>query len=227
MAITLYERQGHEGRRPSPYALAHKGLEATFVGMRFAQADEVRALSGQTLVPVLVDGETVVPDSWAITEHLERAYPDRPSLFGGDAGHVLARFVNAWTDESLNPTVRALIYPDFIACIDEGDRDYFRRAREASLGRKLEEFSSDRQRQQETLAGTLSPLRKVLEKSQFFCGSAPAYADYVVFSAFQWARLGCPRDILPLQDSLRLWRERMISLYDRMADLFPGYPGRA
>jgi glutathione S-transferase len=35
---------------------------------------------------VLVDGETAITDSWHIACYLDEAYPDRPSLFGGDIG---------------------------------------------------------------------------------------------------------------------------------------------
>ena len=38
----------------------------------------MRKVSGQTLVPVLVDGDEVVADSTRILEHLEERYPQRP-----------------------------------------------------------------------------------------------------------------------------------------------------
>ena len=39
-----------------------------------SQREEVLRLSGQTQVPVLVDGEQVVHDSRRIVEHLKRTY---------------------------------------------------------------------------------------------------------------------------------------------------------
>src|SRR5262249_27762181 len=39
---------------------------------------QLKELSGQTLVPVLVDGDEVVPDSTRILEYLEARYPQRP-----------------------------------------------------------------------------------------------------------------------------------------------------
>ena len=40
--------------------------------------------AGSEKVPVLLDGETAVVDSWTIANYLEDTYPDRPSLFGGE-----------------------------------------------------------------------------------------------------------------------------------------------
>jgi maleylacetoacetate isomerase len=59
-------------------ALAHKGLEAESVWIEPGDRTEVKKVSGQTLVPVLVDGEEVVADSTRILEHLEERYPQRP-----------------------------------------------------------------------------------------------------------------------------------------------------
>ena len=64
-------------------ALAHKGLDVESVWIDPADRSEVRAVSGQDLVPVLVDGGDVVADSTAILEHLERRAPD-PALYPAD-----------------------------------------------------------------------------------------------------------------------------------------------
>jgi glutathione S-transferase len=59
-------------------ALAHKGLEAEWVSVPYDDRAEIERVSGQTLVPVLVDGELVLPDSTAILRHLEQLRPDPP-----------------------------------------------------------------------------------------------------------------------------------------------------
>ena len=88
MTLTMYERIGHEGRRPSPfswrirYALAHKGLEPQFRHVRFSDVETIRALSGQHFVPIITDGDRVIHDSWNIACYLEERFPDRPSLRG-------------------------------------------------------------------------------------------------------------------------------------------------
>jgi Glutathione S-transferase, N-terminal domain len=51
-------------------ALEHKGLVAETVPWRFVEKDVI-AFSGQKAVPVLVDGDKSVSDSWEIARYLE------------------------------------------------------------------------------------------------------------------------------------------------------------
>jgi glutathione S-transferase len=64
-------------------ALAYKGLEVESVAVDPADRSVARAVSGQDLVPVLVDGDEVITDSTRILHHLERRFPD-PPLFPSD-----------------------------------------------------------------------------------------------------------------------------------------------
>jgi glutathione S-transferase len=64
-------------------ALAHKGLEVESVVISYDDRSPVVEVSGQGLVPVLVDDDVVVPDSVAILRYLEERWPDRP-LFPRD-----------------------------------------------------------------------------------------------------------------------------------------------
>ncbi|MGH9798171.1 MAG: glutathione S-transferase family protein [Candidatus Polarisedimenticolia bacterium] len=65
-------------------ALAHKGLAAESVWVPAGDRREVRNVSGQDLVPVLVDGGRVVVDSMEIVRYLEKRHPDRPRLYPED-----------------------------------------------------------------------------------------------------------------------------------------------
>jgi glutathione S-transferase len=58
-------------------ALAHKQLEVESVWVDPADRSDVLAISGQELVPVLVDGDRVVADSTAILEYLDERFPER------------------------------------------------------------------------------------------------------------------------------------------------------
>src|ERR1700719_2913039 len=104
MALQLYDLAGAESeRRFSPYcwriklALMHKGLPFDTIPWRFTEKNAI-AFSGQGRVPVLIDGDQVVFDSWTIANYLEARYPDCPSLFRGDGGRAVTRFVNVWAD---------------------------------------------------------------------------------------------------------------------------------
>ena len=60
-------------------ALAHKGLEVESVEIDPADRSRVREVSGQELVPVLVDDEgTVRVESMDIVRWLDERYPERP-----------------------------------------------------------------------------------------------------------------------------------------------------
>ena len=66
-------------------ALAHKELAFESRPVRVSDKAAI-AFSGQDKVPILVDGDTVVSDSWRIADYLETSFPERPSLFGCEAG---------------------------------------------------------------------------------------------------------------------------------------------
>jgi glutathione S-transferase len=85
-------------------ALAHKGLEVESVAVDPADRAPLRAVSGQDLVPVLVDGDEIVSDSTRILHHLEARFPD-PPLFPADPARAaevevfLDWFNRAWKRE--------------------------------------------------------------------------------------------------------------------------------
>ncbi len=64
-------------------ALAQKGVSVESVVISYDDRSEVERVSGQGLVPVIEDGGTVVHDSTAILEYLERKQPE-PPLFPAD-----------------------------------------------------------------------------------------------------------------------------------------------
>jgi glutathione S-transferase len=230
MTLIMYERIGHEGRRPSPfswrirYALAHKGVEPEYRHVRFADVETIRALSGQHFVPVVADGDRVIHDSWNIACYLEDRLPDRPSLFGGAGGRRVTRFVNHWADQTLGTAIRRLIAAEFILCLEAGDRAYYRSSREAAFGCTLEEYCADRPRWLAEFATVTAPLDRTLSEQAYLGGATPTYADYVVFSMFQYARLGCPDDFVAEGTALRGWRDGLIRMFDGLGDRYPGYP---
>jgi len=102
-----------------------KGLTFDAVPWRFVEKDAI-AFSGQGRVPVLIDGEHVVFDSWSIATYLEDRYPDRASLFHGEGGRAVTRFVNAWADGMLIPAIARMTVTDILAHVAEKDRAYVR-----------------------------------------------------------------------------------------------------
>jgi glutathione S-transferase len=230
MTLIMYERIGHEGRRPSPfswrirYALAHKGVPIEFRHVRFADVETIRGLSGQHFVPIVTDGDRVIHDSWNIACYLEDRFPEHPSLFGGSGGRGLARLVNHWADTVLGVAIRRLIATQFILCLDPGDRDYYRSSREAAFGCTLEEYCADRARWLAEFAAVTAPLERTLQEQPYFGGAEAGYADYVLFSMFQYARLGCPDEFVAEGTALRRWRDGLVQAFDGLGDRYPAYP---
>jgi glutathione S-transferase len=64
-------------------ALAHKGIGVEYVDVEPDDRSDVVRISGQELVPVLVDGERVLSDSPAILDYLEERFPE-PPLYPAD-----------------------------------------------------------------------------------------------------------------------------------------------
>lgn len=200
-------------------ALVHKGLSAEGVPWRFTEKAAI-AVSGQGLVPVLLDGETAVSDSFRIAEHLESAYPDRPSLFGGEMGRANARFINAYVDTLLIPPLARAILMDIYGRLAPQDRAYFRESREKRFSMPLEAVGADAADRLAEVRRLLQPLRLMLKSQPFLCGSAPAYADYCLFGLFMWARVVSDVEVLAPDDAILPWREALL-------DAFGGYARQA
>ena len=232
MAITMYDLAGVEAdRRFSPFcwrarmALAHKGLEVETVPWRFTEKDKLPA-PNDGRVPVIVDGDTVVHDSSVIADYLERHYPDRPSLFPGEAARGLSKFVQNWTETVLQVGLIRLVVLDIWKHIGPRDQEYFRQSREARFGgMSLEDVVKDRDSRLPAFRASLDPLRRTVERQPFVCGDAPAYADYIVFGAFQWARSISDFALVAPDDPVFAWRGRMLDLHGGLARRAPGYGG--
>ncbi|MBV1798242.1 glutathione S-transferase family protein [Siccirubricoccus sp. G192] len=229
MSRILYDLAGADPeRRFSPFcwrsrlALAHKGLAVETIPWHFTEKEKI-ALSGQGLVPVLVDDGRVVHDSWAIACWLEEEYPNRPLLFGGAGGRAMARFLNSWADGVLHPGVARLVVADIASLLAPADQAYFRESRERRFGMTLEQVVAERERSVEGFRRDLLPLRLTLRAQPWLGGEAPNYADYIVFGAFQWARVCSPFPLLAADDPVAEWRSRMLDLFGGLARATPGH----
>ena len=197
-------------------ALVHKGLSAEAVPWRFVEKDAI-AFSGQKTVPVLVDADTVVSDSWEIAQYLEHAYSDRPSLFGGPAGEGLALFVKFWCEQTLNRTILRIILQDLFMSLHEKDKDYFRESREARFGTTLEKYVLPAEEGVSLLREALSPMRAAVQRQPYLAGAQPSFADYTVFGSFQWARAVSTVALVEAGDPVFEWRERLLDAFGGFA----------
>jgi glutathione S-transferase len=83
-SMKLYELIGRDPKNGfSPFAwrtkmvLAHKGLASETIGLRFTEIKESLSFAGSKTVPVLIDRDQIISDSWNIACYLEEQYPEK------------------------------------------------------------------------------------------------------------------------------------------------------
>jgi glutathione S-transferase len=218
--ITLYDLVFQDDRRPSPFcwrakfALKHKGLGWRDEPMGFTEKQKIAFAQSQT-VPVIHDGPHVVKDSWAIAQHLDSAYPEKP-LFGPARHH--AHFVASWVDSTVHPALFPILVGDLYERVRPVDQPYFLDSRGKRLG--TTDFAGFQAKAREkgvaAFCAVLEPARRVLKEQPFLSGEQPAYPDYALAGAFLWARVATPLTLLEADDPVHPWRERMLDLFDGM-----------
>lgn len=193
-------------------ALAHKGIAFESVPVPFTKVAGVETGEGRT-VPVLRDGDDVIQDSYNIALHLEGKYPDAPSLFNGEGGKALTRFVTGWSQSQVHPVVYRLIIMQIHNSLAPDDKAHFRTTREERLNMTLEEFSASRGASATDLQNALVPLETMLASQPFIGGETPLFADYVVFGAIQWCRVFKGQSLMKKDSKAAAWFEMVAGLH--------------
>lgn len=219
MTRLLYALAGTDkARQFSPHvwktvmSLVHKGLDYETVPVGFTEIPAIENGSTAT-VPLLRDGDRLVQDSFSIALYLDEAYPDRPSLFGGEGGKAMARFIENWSQSTLHMAVTRIAILDIHNLLGPADQAYFRSSREARLGASLEEIAAAGRAEIEGFAKKLQPLRNMLKIQPFIGGEGPLFPDYIVFGALQWLRTTAGTKVLEEDDPVALWFGRCLDLY--------------
>lgn len=227
LSLILYELCGADTARPfSPYAwrarmaLKHKGLDFETRAKPFTQVASIAPEVGKT-VPILVDGDRTICDSWAIAVHLEETYADRPSLFGGPGGLAAAKLIEGWANASVSAMIARMIVKDICDVLAPEDQSYFRSTREQRFGMSLEEVQEGREKRLSDLATALLPLHLMLKSQPFIGGDRPLQSDYMLFGTFQWARVTSSFQLLEPGSPVAEWRERCLDLFDGYARAIP------
>ncbi|VAX08051.1 Lignin beta-ether hydrolase [hydrothermal vent metagenome] len=228
--MKLYELVGKDKTQGfSPYvwrarmALAHKGLKVEMVPLTFSEISELAGANAKT-VPILEHNGGFITDSWDIAVFLEDNFPDKPSLFGGNAGKAYANFFNFVSFYNLIvPLFQALVY-DIFKELNESDQDYFRASREARLGKSLEEAHKNQLQNLDIFRKQLWPYNMTLKSQEFLSGDEPAYVDYIMYGLFQWAKGVSAIEIVNEDDQLYRWRAKMDDLYDGLGQVIKARP---
>lgn len=221
MERILFELCGKDPTiRFSPYAwrtrlsLTQKRLPFSSVVVRYTDKSAI-APSGATSVPVLRDGDIWIPDSWAIAQHLEKMYPEKPSLFGL-GGETLCFFIQTWVNTSILPIMFRIICTDLHKMFDGNDAVYFYETRSQRIGMPLEDTLKHREVNMARLKEAYAPVRLTLKEQRFLSGPEPLYPDFALFGAFQCARLTSALDLKKDEPAITKWFEDVSSLYNHL-----------
>lgn len=187
-------------------ALAHKDLNYETVPLHFTEIKDSLSFTDASTVPVLVDGNNVISDSWEIVCYLEEAYPDRPCIF---SDHHAAKLFNFQMGMPLLAPLFRTIVSDIYSVIHDMDKDYFRTSREARIGCTLEEAAKDYEQSFPTFKANLVPYSQFFRREQYMGGAGPSYQDYALYAMFLWARATSDKKLLEDDDPLTAWILRM------------------
>ena len=152
-------------------ALAHKGLEAESVVIDYSDRSAVIEVSGQGLVPVIVDEGEVVADSTRILRFLEGRYPDPPLFPSDPARRAELDVFLEWFNEVWKAA------PNNIEALLEEDPG-------------SEEVTAEAER----MAEHLDLFERLLAGGDYLLGAGPSAADFAAFPFLKYARSRDPED---------------------------------
>lgn len=219
--------------------LAYRSIEVTpGVGQV-----EVFQLSGQRQVPVLKDGERVIPDSTAIALYLEQTYPDRPLLPTAAKPRGLCLALEDWADQVIVVNARKAMvgalkhHPNFrTALLPDATPDLLRAVVGAvpselltwvgaGVGFGPEEVKAA----SHALRQALDALSLMVQDSPYLLGEEPTLADFAVAAATLYLKfpstdyLNLPGGIggkgvpgladVPEYEAFFAWRDRLYASY--------------
>lgn len=227
MALELYEVAGEDvAFRPSPYcwrirmALRHKGLAFEPVPWRAVEKDRI-APSGGGTVPVLVENGRWLRESWDIATYLDATYRDGTPLFGGAGDRAKARFIDAWTTDILHPVLFRAVVRDQLPLLAKKDQAYYAARTKRKFGMTLEDIGADPEGAVAEVRRLVDPLQKALDTDDYLGGTTPTYGDYIVFGAFQWARVASTRRIVAPDSPVGRWFQKLLNAFDGFASAQP------
>jgi glutathione S-transferase len=217
--------------------LPYKTIEVT---PGLGQIDLYR-LSGQRQVPVLKDGDEVIPGSSAIAHYLDRKYPERPLIPADAKQKGLCLMMEAWADESIGLNARkAMIgafnqHPNFrTALLPISTPDLLKTAVGAVPGDVLNLLGIGVGLGPDAIKSATEILRKdleavclILQTQPYLCGDEPTLADFALAGLSMYLKFPseiyidlpvgiCNKGVPGLVDDpafgeFWLWRDRLYS----------------
>ena len=212
----------------SPFAIkvrvgfALKGVAVELVDVTLERYAELLRLNPRAKAPVLVDGETVIPDSTAILEWLEARTPAPPLVPADPARRARTLLLEDWSDESLY-----WIGTYFQFCVPEHaarTREVYVRRYPGPVGEQLAAQILENLREQAHRQGTgrkpcdeverdlarhAGMLQALLANAQYFGGAAPDLADCALYGQARYLARTREGAALVAPAPLAAWFARM------------------
>ena len=131
-------------------------------------------------------------DSSAIAQFLESTYPEPAVPLTSELG----REIEVKSRSIIGRTLSSSIMPREIDVLSPRSQEYFRRTREASIGRRLEDVLVASEKEDENWQAIDGELRAVGELMQtnkaqgpFVLGAKPTFTDFFIAGSLQSARM--------------------------------------
>ncbi|KAL7817867.1 hypothetical protein V8C26DRAFT_398245 [Trichoderma gracile] len=165
-------------------------IEPTLRELGLPPHDPVSGNKRNYTVPAIqhVPTNRYIMDSKTIAEFLESTYPDPPlqlsSELSSEIEHKLRTLVA--------PTLYQSIIPREVNVLSPRAQEYFRRTREAQLGKKLEELLVGEDERWEAADADWRAIGELMTRNQdegpFILGARPSYTDFFIAGSMQSVR---------------------------------------
>jgi len=174
--------------------IEYPDIEGKMKEIGAAPTDKWKDGRPQYTLPVIKDESTgkVVSDSLTIAKYLDATYPSHPTLLPLGASTPAAIFEDYFFSTAIGP-LALLLLADSHGRLNPPSAAYFRRTREESYGKTIEEFAPPGPVREAAWAGLKKGLSKVgasyAKGTYFFYGETLSYVDLVAVSYLLWAKI--------------------------------------
>ncbi|KAE8449363.1 hypothetical protein EG329_008264 [Mollisiaceae sp. DMI_Dod_QoI] len=168
-------------------------IEPTLKGLGLVPSESPSGVKNKYTVPAIqhVPTNTYIMDSFPIAQFLESTYPDPPVPLASELGAEIETQARA----VVGKIFRTSVMPREINILSPRAQEYFRRTREAMLGRRLEDLL-DLDKEEQSWNAASDSIRAVGELMRthkadgpFVLGAQPSYTDFFIAGSLQSARM--------------------------------------
>jgi glutathione S-transferase len=206
--MILYDLDAKNNIRLSPTAwrvkaaLHHKGLAWEEIPVAFT---DISKLNMHPTIPILVDGDKTLGESFDIIAYLDEKYPDKRVMTSISE----SKFFENWCNGTLHMPLAHLVLKDIYDVVLDKDRAYFKESREKRFNISLDTVQNGREERVIAFRALLNPVRASLKFKPYLGGDAPNFFDYCLWGTFKWGFAVATFDLLEKDDPILAWFNRV------------------